>query len=325
MVLLLVGPATAVIANLFDVRIGDAFQEKDQIVKTLTYYVFGASVGLIVQGSLALGFDRVLGRGEVPLSRRDLAACGVIDVLAIVAWLFAILEGDTALVLALGALTPIVVSGWEIASGKLGARRRMPAMFITLLGGISLSLTSEGVLQRLSVACLAALIIRNLLRAVTEVWERKVPDGASYRFTGVRFAWMCALGIPFATLALAAMDEVETALRLVKSLSPAVIALLVASHSLWFFTNVMRVQAKQHLKSVIVPTAAFTAPGGLAALVAALIELARPGSFPRLTFSFPLLIGALLLVLGAVGFAALRAGERAQGGMTHPTPEPQGK
>ena len=310
--LLVLGPLIAIAAMLIDVQISQAFTDPDILVRTLTYYLIGTSIGVLTQGALGLTLDRRQGRPPLPLTRPALIAIGSLDLISVVSWLYALLTGHTAAVLALGSLAPVLVGGWEMVSGKLPIERGLPGIGLTLLGVCFLMQPAAGVANAIPLGCCVALLIRNLTKAATEVWEREVPLAASYRFVGMRVLAMTGLGVPCALGVLAIHGEIPAAASVLGTVPSGVVLLQVLSHALWFSVNAARVQVKQHVNSITLPTAAFSTPAAGAALLASVLNLALSGSFPKASFSIPLLIGALFLVAGAAWFAIVRARTRAE-------------
>ncbi len=296
LLLLVAGPMTAITAFLVDAQISRAFVGVDVLTSTRNYYIFGSALGILVQGMLAWTMDRGQS-ARAPLSYRAIVVCGALDIVSIVAWLYALLTGPTAAVLALGSLAPVLVGTWEMVVGRLGFARGLVGAAL-ILGGVGcLLLPASG--AALPPACAFALLVRNGTRALTEVWERRVSLSAAYRFTGARFALMATLGIPLAlSVGSGSMPTI-----------PAwAVGLQVLSHVLWFGVNVVRVQLKQTLPLVTLPAAAFATPAAGSALAASLLNLALPGSFPMASFSLSLLCGVLLLVAGTAWFTTARAG-----------------
>lgn len=305
---LFVGPLLAVAAQLADVTVSGAFDSPVFGVGTLTYFILGSAVGVLIQGVLAGAMDRRAGRPPLPLSNREVTVIGVLDFLSVVPWLYALIHGNTGVVLALGSLAPVLVGGWEMYAGKLKMNQGAPGLVLVVAGAVLLLVgAAEAGTNPLPDLCIPALVVRTLASASVEIWERKVPNLASYRFVGLRFVIMTSLGIPAAILALAFMGNLDAATSMAADISLGIVLAHVVSQVFWFAVKVARVQVKQHLDSVTLPAVAFSTYSSLGALTTAFLNVLVPGSFPKASFSMSLLFGAVTIVSGAAALAAARA------------------
>lgn len=303
---LVVGPGALVLASLIDMYLATrVFVTVDPLTGTLSLFILGATVGVPVQFALAR-FGLEPHEGEPKRSSRlsrsariGAALAGGLATFATLAWLYALRVSNAAIVLPLAHLTPVVFAVVESARGQLRVRRTLAPVGVLLLGLWIVGAPKANDVETLTPLVVIVLLVRNLSAAGSEAAERAGAGGNVARFVAVRFAWLAAVGIPLVVVFAIATDRGVACLEVIREVFPVALPAHLATMLLVFVAGTRRTQAKATRPLTICVTA-YSTPLVVAPLLAAFVNRWMAETFPTVTGSLHLTLGAILIVGSAV-------------------------
>jgi len=316
---LLVGPAALVIASLIDLYlVTQVFVvSTDPLVGVLSFFIFGATMGvplqmLLARSAVGRSMDGRSRKSEaVSFSQVAVAMTGLLAAIATIAWLYCLRVADAAVVLPLANLTPLIFALIEGAQGRIRFRHAVIPLLILLCGLYVFSTPGTTDLAGLTSMVIVLLLVRNLAAAGSEAAERSGSCGSASHFAAVRFAWLAGVGVPVAFMVAATTGRLVECLGLMAEALPLAIPLHAVTMLLTFVGSVRRTQAKA-TRPLTVCAAVYSTPLVIAPLVAAAVNEFVLNIFPTITGSLRLTAAAVLVVTAAMWLSVLRLPARHQ-------------